>query len=69
MNKYQYATAANIEVLAIKLAQAAEIAKEAAEAADQGKMNEAIGGLSMIEDDLSIARVLYDAARALHRQK
>jgi hypothetical protein len=58
---------ANLSALAEQLAQAAKLSTEAAAASRLGKQNQAIGNALPLEDLLSQARALYDAAIALHR--
>jgi hypothetical protein len=58
---------ANLSALAEQLAQAAKLSTEAAAASKLGKQNQAIGTALPLEDLLSQARALYDAAIALHR--
>jgi hypothetical protein len=58
---------ANLSALAEQLADAAKLSTEAAAASNLGKQNQAIGTALPLEDLLSQARALYDAAMALHR--
>jgi hypothetical protein len=58
---------ANLSALAEQLAEAAKLSTEAAVASKLGKQNQAIGTALPLEDLLSQARALYDAAIALHR--
>ena len=58
---------ANLLALADRLAEAANLSADAAAAFKQGKKNLAIGTALPIEDLLSQAKGLYDAALALHR--
>jgi hypothetical protein len=58
---------ANLSALAEQLAEAAKLSTEAAAASKLGKQNQAIGTALPLEDLLSQARALYDAAITLHR--
>jgi hypothetical protein len=58
---------ANLLALADRLAEAANLAAEAAAASKNGKQNLAIGTALAIDDLLAQSKCLYDAAIALHR--
>lgn len=60
---------ANLNAMTERLRQAAVIAAEACEAMDKGEQNLAIGTALPIDDMLSQARALYDAAFALHKAR
>jgi hypothetical protein len=58
---------ANLLALADRLAEAVNLAAEAAAASKNGKQNLAIGTALAIDDLLAQSKCLYDAAIALHR--
>jgi hypothetical protein len=58
---------ANLLALTDRLAEAANLAAEAAAASKNGKQNLAIGTALAIDDLLAQSKCLYDAAIALHR--
>lgn len=63
----QNAIAANLAALTQRLTQAAELAKEAHAAMEQGQQNQAIGTIVDFDNLLPEAQALYNAAIALHR--
>lgn len=63
----QNAVAANLAALAQRLTQAAELAKEAQSAMEQGQPNQAIGTILSFDHILPEAQALYNAAIVLHR--
>jgi hypothetical protein len=67
MSMAETAIYANLSALAEQLAEAANLSTEAAAASKLGKQNQAIGTALSLQDLLSQARALYDAAIALHR--
>ena len=66
-NTIQNAIAANLAALTHRLTQAAELAKQAHEAMEQGEQNLAIGTIIDFERLLPETQALYNAAMALHR--
>jgi hypothetical protein len=67
LNIVETAIYANLSALAEQLAEAAKLSLEAAAASKRGKQNQAIGTALPLEDLLSQAKALFDAAIALHR--
>ncbi|MDX9688982.1 MAG: hypothetical protein RBT70_00755 [Alphaproteobacteria bacterium] len=63
----QTAIAANLAALSQRLTEAAELAKEAHEAMEEGNQNLAIGTVLDFEKRLPETQALYAAAMALHR--
>ena len=61
------AIAANLDALSQRLSQAAGLAKEAHEAMEAGKQNQAIGTVLEFERLLPEAQALFAAALVLHR--
>jgi hypothetical protein len=67
INVGETAIYANLLALADRLAEAANLAAEAAAASKTGKQNLAVGTALAIDDLLAQSKCLYDAAIALHR--
>lgn len=65
---YTPAITANITALAQLLTRAAEVANEAAQAAEAGERNNAIGTIAQLDDLIAAAGALHGAALTLHRQ-
>ncbi len=65
----QNAIAANLAALSQRLTEAAELAKQAQEAMEQGEQNQAIGTVIDFDRLLPEAQALYNAAIALHRNR
>lgn len=63
----QTAISTNLQTLALLLKEAADTAKEAADAAMAGERNQAIGIVLDLEQSLPAAQALLGAALALHR--
>ncbi len=63
----QNAIAANLAALTQRLTESAGLAKEASDAMEQGKQNQAIGTIMCFEKQLAEAQALFNAAMALHR--
>lgn len=66
-NAIQTAIAANLAALSQRLTEAAELAKEAQEAMQDGNQNLAIGTVLDFEKRLPETQALFAAAMALHR--